>query len=320
VPATPVAPSWIWWVGGVGVIGVIFLAVAWFATQQTAVVSPQKTMQPGAVNACRSVPRFATVAGYTTVNFATDDRAILGLKMVDVNDVTKVYRHPSWAMAGSLGPVLADGAGNVYVGPVPRINLIDNPPGQQNRIYRVDTNTGVMAAFVELPAAGPTTIENPYGVLGLAIDCETNSLYVSSVAGSDRITERGRIFRIDLNTGKVATWYEGVDAIGIGVFKTQHGKRLYFGPARSSEIRSVGLDAQGNFGHDERVEAALTAPSASGSDRARRITFTDQGAMIVNGRQFDYNLVANTYQPKLQYTFRYRLKDDGWDFVSFQAN
>jgi hypothetical protein len=154
----------------------------------------------------------------------------------------------------------------------------------------------------------------------MTIDCETNSLYVSSVAGSDRQHERGRLFRIDLNSGKIAAQYEGVDAIGVGVYNTAHGKRLYFGPARVSEVRSLALDDQGNFAGGERVEFQLDAPNASGNDRARRINFDDQGQMLINGRQFDFNLIANTIQPNLLYIFRYRTIDDGWSFVSFDPN
>ncbi|HEU5088253.1 MAG TPA: hypothetical protein VFT99_12435, partial [Roseiflexaceae bacterium] len=98
------------------------------------------------------------------------------------------------------------------------------------------------------------------------------------------------------------------------------GKRLYFGPARVSEVRSVALDTNGNFAGQVRVEVPLTAPGAGGSDRARRITFTDAGEMQVNGRQFDFNMVANTFQPRLLYVFQYQLADDSWKFVSFTRN
>ncbi|GAB4110990.1 MAG: hypothetical protein Fur005_15450 [Roseiflexaceae bacterium] len=319
--AAPSRPIWIWIVAGLAGFGLLVAVVTLIAAQTGAIGTPRPTevplRQPGPVSACRRVPRFATEQGYQRANFATDDRAIIGLKMFDPENPQQIYTHPSWSSAGYLGPLTADLQGNVYVAPVPRINLIDNPINQQNRIYKVDSNTGILALFLELPAAAPSPVENPYGVLGMTIDCETNSLYVSSIAGSDRANERGRIFRIDLKTATVAGIYEGVDAIGVGVFNTARGKRLYFGLARTSEIRSVSLDAQGNFGSDERHELFLNAPGASGVDRARRINFTEGGEMLVNGRQFDFNMVANTFQPLLLYTYRYRLKDDGWDFVRF---
>jgi hypothetical protein len=323
LPAPTQPPMWRWWlIGGAVVLAIVagVLTILVINSSASPVASPTPLRQPGPANACRSVPTFATAAGYAAVNFATDDRAVMGLKMFDPAQPEQEFRHPSWAQAGFLGPLVADGLGNLYVAPVPRINLIDNPPPLQNRIYKVDTTTAEMQLFLELPSVAPAPTENPYGVLGLAIDCETNSLYVTSVAGSDRNRELGRIYRINLTNGQIAAQYDGIDAIGIGVYNTARGKRLYFGPTRVSEVRSIALDAQGNFVGSERVEFALQAPGASGSDRARRINFTDQNEMLVNGRQFDYNLIANTVQPNLLYVYRYRTIDDGWDFVSFDPN
>jgi hypothetical protein len=320
-PPTP--QRWRWWLIGGGIVLALVAALTGIIVANNAanpVATPQPLRQPGQADACRSVPKFATAAGYTAVNFATDDRTVMGLKMFDPTQPERVFRHPGWAQAGFLGPLVADGLGNLYVAPVPRINLIDNPPQLQNRIYKVDTNTAEMQLFLELPSAAAAPGENPYGVLGLALDCETNSLYVTSVAGSNRTSEIGRIYRINLTNAQIAAQYEGIDAIGIGVYNTARGKRLYFGPTRVSEVRSIALDAQGNFVGSERVEFALQAPGASSSDRARRINFTDQNEMLVNGRQFDYNLIANTVQPNLLYVYRYRTIDDGWDFVSFDPN
>ncbi len=313
---------WLWLaVGGTLAIAVAIIALALVVRPDAASATPTPAVwRIGQVQGCRRVPRFAAKQGFGSVTFSTEDRTTTGLKMIDGGDPNHVYQHPSWASAGALGPVLADGQGNLYLAPVPRINLIDNPPGLQNRIYRVDSESGEMSPYIDLPAAGPPTRDNAYGALALALDCDTNSLYVSSVAGSTRSEERGRIFRIDLASGTVAGMLENIDAIGVGVFNTARGKRLYFGPARVSEVRSVALDTNGNFAGQMRVEVPLTAPGASGSDRARRITFTDGGEMQVNGRQFDFNMVANTFQPRLLYVFQYQLADDSWKFVSFTRN
>ena len=309
-------PAWLWWaVGGslLLVLGLIVAAVIFRSNGSSA--SPVMAM--GQVAGCRAVPRFASAQGFQSVTFNSDDLYVTGLKMVDGSNPQNVYKHPSWASAGFLGPVMADGQGNIYSVPVPRISLIDNPPQQQNRIYRVDTNTAEMKLFVELPAAAPPSPQNAYGALGLGLDCETNSLYVSSVAGSTADKELGRIFRIDLSSGKIVAQFDGIDAMGLGVFKTGREKRLFFGSTRVPEIRSIALDAQGNFIGSQRVEFPISAPGASGSDKARRISFTDAGEMQIAGRQFDYNLVANTRQPRLQYVYRYQPATQSWSFVSY---
>lgn len=309
-------PAWLWWTIGAGVLLVTGLIIAALLSQQSG-KSASAVMSMGQVAGCRSVPRFATAQGFKTVTFNSDDLYITGLKMVDGSDPQRVYKHPSWASAGFLGPVLADGQGNIYTVPVPRVSLVDNPPQEQNRIYKVDTNTAEMKLFVELPAAAPSDPSNPYGALGLGLDCETNSLYVSSVAGSTAAKELGRMYRIDLASGKIVAQLDGIDAMGLAVFKTGREKRLYFGPTRVPEIRSIALDQQGNFVGSQRVEFPISAPAASGVDKARRITFSDAGEMQIAGRQFDYNLVANTRQPKLQYVYRYQPNSQSWSFVSY---
>lgn len=309
-------PAWLWWAVGGGLLLVLGLIIAAVMFRSSASI-PSPVIAMGQVAGCRAVPRFASAQGFQSVTFNSDDLYVTGLKMVDGSNPQNVYKHPSWASAGFLGPVMADGQGNIYTVPVPRISLIDNPLQQQNRIYRVDTNTAEMKLFVELPAAAPPGPQNAYGALGLGLDCETNSLYVSSVAGSTADKELGRIFRIDLSSGKIVAQLDGIDAMGLGVFKTGREKRLYFGSTRVSEIRSIGLDTQGNFVGSQRVEFPISAPGASGSDKARRITFTDAGEMQIAGRQFDYNLVANTRQPRLQYVFRYQPATQSWSFVSY---
>ncbi len=296
------------------IVGLI-IAAAFF--QQSGSNNASAVTSMGQVASCRAVPRFASAQGFQSVTFNSDDLYITGLKMVDGSNPQRVYKHPSWASAGFLGPVLADGQGNIYTVPVPRISLIDNPPQAQNRVYRVDTNTAEMTLFVELPAAAPPSPQNAYGALGLGLDCETNSMYVSSIAGSTAAQELGRIFRIDLGTGAIVAQLDGIDAMGLGVFKTGREKRLYFGSTRVGEIRSIGLDAQGNFVGSQRVEFPISAQGASGSDKARRLTFTDAGDMQIAGRQFDYNLVANTRQPRLQYVYRYQPTTQSWAFVSY---
>jgi hypothetical protein len=228
-----------------------------------------------------------------------------------------VYRHPSWDDAGHLGPIVIDWDGNAYTIPTPRISLIENPLDQQNRVLRVDAATGVLSEFLRLPTAAPSFQSNPYGALGLALDCETRSLYVSSVAGSDREHERGRIYRIDLSgpQPKITSQIDGVDAIGLGVFKGVRARRLYFGGLRASDVRSVVLDDTGDFYGDARVEAPLVGVYGDGEDKARRITFTNT-EMQIRGIEFSFNLVASREKTETRYTFAYDPAQDAWRFVS----
>jgi hypothetical protein len=273
----------------------------------------------GGVTGCRQQPQFSQKLGFSrSAVLSTAERTMKGLILFEQAEGSqpKIYQHPSWTMAGYLGPNTLDTDGNIYLAPSPRVNLIDNPPEQQNKIYKVDADTGVMAEFIALPFERAPSLNNPYGVLGLTYDCDTHSLYASSVAGSSRREEAGRIYRIDLNTGKVASQLEDVDAIGLGVFNGAQGKRLYFGSARTQDVRSIELDAQGNFAGAPRTEFSLQGLGPDGNEKARKIGFERATDMVVNGAKFNFNLAPPPAQQRpMMYRYRYDPGADVWTFV-----
>jgi hypothetical protein len=191
--------------------------------------------------------------------------------------------------------------GNIYVAPAPRVNLYDNPPEQQNTIYKVDTDTGELAEYIRLPFAAPMPPENPFGIIGLAYDCDTNSLYAASVYGSGKDAEVGIIYQVDLDTGKVASQLKNIDAFGLGVFNRIAGKRLYFGLTRKSEVWSVALGDDGMIRGKPRFEFSMAGWGADGDDKARRIVFRKADEMFVRGSAFNYNLIAGTERIQTDY-------------------
>ena len=293
----------------------------------TAVASPASASVPGpigGVTGCRKQPPFSEKLGFGKgTALSTAERTVKGLIIVEQsqnNAAPKTYQHPSWVIGGYLGPNGIDRDGNIYVAPAPRVNLIDNPPERANYIYKVDAATGVMTKFLELPFAQAPSLSNPYGVLGLTYDCDTNSLYAASVAGSSRESEVGRIFHIDLNTGKITSEIDNIDAIGLGVFNGAKGKRLYFGTARAQDVRSVVLDATGNFVDQPRVEFSLGNLGPDGNDKARKISFDRNNDMIVNGTKFTFNLAPPAAQIRAAaYRYRYDSAKDSWAFVEAGA-
>lgn len=265
----------------------------------------------GGVTGCRQLPAWLPIRGRSPqATLSTSDRRLQGLVLVDPQ--AGKYRHPSWDDAGWLGPILIDGRGDVLVAPVPVINLIDNRPEQQNTLWRVDAVSEVMLPLLDLPAAAPPSPRNPYGLLGLAHDCETGSVYASSVAGSDHRFERGRIFQIDPAVPAVKSVRDGIDAIGLVVFRGTGGKRLYFGSARRPEVWSLPLSRDGAIGAEARLEFSLEDRGPRGDDRARRIRIEADGSMLVHGIEFSFNLVAPTEKQETTYRLRYDHGADRW--------
>jgi hypothetical protein len=268
---------------------------------------------PGGVDGCRRSPSFvASLALAGQPALATSLTNVKGLAILYGSpDHQQVYQHETWDDAGFLGPFITDRNGNIYTAPVPLVSLQDNPPELQNRVYRVDSDTQAMSLLVELPPAPVASGGNPFGAVGLAYDCDTESLYVTSVAGSTAKAEVGRIFQVDLRTATVAAQVDGVDAIGVGVFNGTSGKRLYYGSARRAEVDSVALDDSGAFAGEARREVALGAVVRGGRDTVRRIRFgtTDMTFQLMD---FSYSLQVAGERQEDEVTLTYDVATDAW--------
>lgn len=300
-------PMWIVWLA-------VCLAASLGLTAYLLYKKPVETTskkQIGGVTACQQVPPFVRALGFgNKAAFSTSDRFIQGLILMEGE---KKYQHPTWKIAGSLAPITRDGKGNTFTAPAPWIDVLENKPDEQNKVYRVDGQTQEMKVFSDLPKAKPPTSQNPYGVLGLSFDCDTNSVYVSSVAGSTRNEINGQIFQVSAD-GKVVSQFEKTDAIGLSVFNSAKGKRLYFGKARDSEIWSIALDEKGSFAGEPRKEISLDNLGRRGDDKARRINFSNN-EMTVFGIEFGFNLIAPTEKQETIYRFHYDAAKDAWNYI-----
>jgi hypothetical protein len=291
-----------WWWLLLGALPLVAILVWWFWPPRA---SEQSRVPLGGA-LCGAFPPFAQALGFTPqTNIDTSDTRRVGLALIDATRPAnqQTYQHPSWTRAGYLGTAVLDKRGNIFTAPTPQTSLLLNPLGQQNKIYRVDAQSGEMTEYLALPAAAESNATNPFGVLGLITDCDTNSLYATSVAGSTRTQEVGRIYRIDLASGKVVSQLDGVDAFGLVVGNTRGGKRLYFGLARSGDVRSVALDAQGNINGAPTQEFSIAERAIDGDGRVRRLSWTRDGGLAVVIAPFTFTLVPPTSRQQLVYHY-----------------
>lgn len=272
---------------------------------------------PGLTDSCRAMPAFIKNTGLgTQVAIDTQQQGYVGLRLVEPQ-TGKTWQHPTWDDAGHVGANTRDRQGNIYIVPTPEVSLAENPPELQNRIYRVDNQTGEMRLWLELPQAAQPSAANPFGAMGLFYDCDTDSLYASSLAGSSAQKVEGRLYQIKVATTKVVDQIEQVDAIGVGVFNGVPHKRLYFGSARSSDVYSLPLDAQGHFVNQPRHEFALAALPNGNTTSVRRFVFTKAGssyALQVRELEFGFRLLAENNLRRRYYNFNYQAEQDTWLF------
>lgn len=278
--------------------------------------------KPGMVHTCQAMPAFIAQTGLgAQVAIDTQQRGFTGIRLLNPKSKA-TWQHPSWDDAGHTGAFVRDNEGNIYVAPTPEVSLAENPPALQNRIYRVDAKTGEMVFWLELPAFALPSSRNPFGVMGLFYDCDTNSLYASSLAGSSAKEAQGRIYQIDVSRKTIVSHVEKVDAIGIGVFNGVQHKRLYFGSARSSDVFSVALDAKGHFTKELRHETALATLPDGNSTSVRKFEFArerqGQYIMQLKETEFGFRLLAENNPRRRTYHFIYRVDSDSWQFRSSQ--
>ncbi len=272
-------------------------------------------------NNCKRLSPFVSTVGIDSKRsaFSTSDQRTMGLTLVELaaspEISNRVYQDSTWKMAGWLGPIQIDEQGNVFVAPIPVINLINNKPEDQNILYMVDGRSGKMQKFIDLNEKRDVKISgNPYGLLGLAYNCESRTMYASSVLGSSLNEEKGKIYAIDIATRTIIDELSGSDAIGMGISYMSGQRRLYYGSPRNSNIYSVRLTADGKFTGKPLSEFSLQDKGPRGDDKVRRIKFDDKGIMQVYGVEFNFNLTAPTEKQEQLYQLAWNEDLKKWEF------
>lgn len=275
---------------------------------------------PFAPNYCAAMPPFVKriFPGKTNIAFSTNERIKYGLHIVELRATQGLpdailYQDSSWKMAGWLGPLVTDNRGNVWVAPAPTVNILLNPTKEQNNLYRVDPNTGTMELYLQLPMPDSITNQNPYGILGLAYNCNASVLYVSSVAGSTRSKQLGAIYAINTTEKKIIATLNCGDAMGMAVSTKEGYRKLYFGTARNSTVYSVGLASDGTFQGGIQEAFSIQGLGPRGDDKVKKIKEDNQGILIVTGYEFNYNLTAPTEKQENKYEYIYNPNTLKWE-------
>lgn len=333
---TPVAPERHWRNFLALAVIVAFVGLAYVMTPSSQKLPPkskaEQNLNSAAAaftprNACKVPPVFmrdlSANHGFGAGSaLSTSERDLLGLAVVDFDPQSgkrlREWQHPSWRTAGNLSAFALDQRGDIYVIPAPRVNLLDNPPAQQNRLYRIDGNTGAMTLVLEFPVASAVDQRNPYAGLGLSYDCALDSLFLTSVAGSTPSVQRGLVFRIALRPSvKVASTLTGVDMFAVSSVGKSNQVALLLGSARSADIMQINLDADGNFPANARPTKLLSIAGRGpeGNDRARKIDVGTDGTLIVRGTRFAYNLAQPSSQEHAtRYIFAFDANTQSYQF------
>lgn len=274
---------------------------------------------------CKGVPKYIVQAGFLPgkpFGFSVSEKGVTGLSLIQFpgKGVSyKQFRMPDWDNAGHLGAVITDKEGNNFVIPRPFINTLKNDPAEQNIIYRVDSRTGAMKMYIQLPSVRPANDRNPFGLMGLVLDCESDIMYASSVLGSDADHETGSIYAI--RTGdqpEVLASLSGLDAMGLGICYFNGDKYLLFGKARNSEVYKIALNPKGGFKGEPEKLLSLALLGDRGDDKPRKIRFNNKGEMMISGINFNFNLANSPDKQENIYSFQFDPATTQWRLVNIR--
>jgi len=252
-------------------------------------------------NNCKKNPAFIKKFGYDPAlsYLSTSDQHIMGLVLIESSQpgksnvaANKKMQHPSWTSAGWLAPILIASTGDIYTAPAPYVNIFNNPINNNNTIYKINSETGIMEPYLRLPDADSINTENPFGIIAMALLCDVNVLYVSTLAGSKRHNEKGHIYAIDLNSGKIIDQLNDIDAMGLAVCYTTGKRELYFGKARDPQVEAVEIDKNGHFSGNHRLAFSLEGLGPRGDDKVRKIRLNKEGTLTLYTMEFNFNLIA----------------------------
>lgn len=290
-----------------------------------------RTMAQREIKPCQKEPAFIQQYGIDPLwsALSTSEKHRMGLVLVELIKTGseskpsantfrgRIFQDSSWKKGGWLSGISLDATGNVYTIPAPLVSVLDNPPQNQNSIFRVDAQTGIMEKWLQLSVKKYESGNSPYGLMGISFDCTSGTLFASSIAGSKRFQEKGIIYSIEAISKKLKDSLVGIDAIGLTVYFDPSGKkRLLFGKARTGEIWSVIIDKNARFIKNSlQKELNLEGLGPRGDDKARKIRFSN-GLLSINGIAFNYNLQASSEKPETLYDFKWNLAAKKWQLVN----
>jgi hypothetical protein len=253
--------------------------------------------------------------------FSTSEKRKMGLVLLGLGidgERSKTYAHESWDDQGYLSSITRDRTGHIYVAPKPNVNMLHTNTENLNTIFRVHAEKEVMAAFQNLPGPVVVSNENPYGILGLQYDCHTDHLLVSTVNGSTREMENGKVYGVNTWTGQLLPLVNHMDILGLTVADLSNGKlQLLLASARESLIFALPISRDLNVLGPAKPVISLEGLGPRGDDRGRKMEF-DNGQLIIYGTPFYYNLSAPTIPKETKYTFSWEEVAGRWQLRSVQ--
>lgn len=276
---------------------------------------------------CKGIPQFMQKLGFDPVRSAMSSqenrqRGILLIELQDPKNTSgkrlKQYQDPSWLIPGYVGSITTGRSGDIYVLPKANVNTLYNSPKNQNTIYRIESSSGILSAWINLPMKRLPDQQNATGLTSAYYDCESDALIVSSIAGSTQLEEIGKVYTVQVKDISYKPILENIDVLGVLTARLNNEKRLFYGLTRRSEVWSIALDNSNNPIGNSRKEISVEGLGPRGDDKIRKMRMDTQGTLIMYGTPHYYNLTAPVIRQETVYTFQYDINKNTWKLIGMQ--
>ncbi len=221
----------------------------------------------------------------------------------------KALHLKSWERFEYFGDYALDRAGNIYLTPMPFISIKPITFNLQKNIYKLDSKSGKLSIWKTIEEVTPSST-NPFGIVAIEYDCETDSLFVSAIDKSNYSTSRGRIYHIDIKSKDILEVLEGVDALSLKILKTDRGKYLLAGLAKDSSL--IAYKIENNKLISKKI-FLFKIPNEL--EHIRKIRVVGDNLLEVKTIPFLYNLIAQTTQGSIRtkYILKYMPETLYWN-------
>ncbi len=263
-----------------------------------------------AVKKCASLPHFLSLKSIgSPILIDLSQQRFKGVALLYGRGFEKVYHPLQWEQYEHMGTYTLSADTDIYLAPIPYISIRPTTFNLQNKIYKIDSNSGKLEIYKEFEDV-KADANNPYGIVGVEYDCDDDTLWVSAIDRSDYTHARGRLYHVDLKTKKILAKKEGLDLLTLKVVYAKDGKYILAADARTPRVVAIKVSKDG-------IEDAVNVLSLPDPNlRVRKIKPIDKDLIKLEAIPFNYTLVArSSNKNRVELKARYDKEKAIWSVI-----
>jgi hypothetical protein len=229
-----------------------------------------------------------------------------GLAFLFGRGLRRAVHLKSWERFDYFGSYALDREGNIYLTPMPFISVKPYTFNLQKNIYKLDSRSGKLSIWLTIDEVNATS-NNPFGIISVAYDGDSNSLWISAIDRSDYFHSRGVIYQIDIASKEIVQKIESIDALTIKLVETTKGKYLLAGLAKDNSL--VALEIKDGRLSSKQIKLFET-PNIE--EHIRKIRVAGEKHLKVETIPFSYTLIAETGERSIRRKYNFYYEKDSW--------